>query len=153
MDTVFKPVRKVSDMQCVHIIKPDLRDLIPDSRPRLIVCALEHRRFAAAGDGQPALFIQRPANAAVLDRARGGGFAGNHGFFVGRAVIDRVFVCFGGKCRDGQRKQHTKSQHKCGEFLKILHYAASFSFTAAMVNTIVAALMFVTASLAETFAL
>ena len=59
--------------------------------------ALEHRRFAAAGDGQPALFIQRPANAAVLDRAGGGGFAGNHGFFVRRAVIDRVFVRFGGK--------------------------------------------------------
>ena len=63
------------------------------------------------------------------------------------------FVCFGGKCRDGQRKQHTKSQHKCGKFLEILHYAASFSFTAAIVKITVAALMFVTASLAETFAL
>ena len=80
------------------------------------VRALEHRRFAAAGDGQPALFIQRPANAAVLDRARGGGFAGNHGFFVGRAVIDRVFICFGGKCRNAQRQQHTEDKQKCCDF-------------------------------------
>ena len=153
VDAALEPVRQIRDGQRFHILKPDLGDLIPDSRPRLIVCALEHRRFAAARDGQPALFIQRPANAAVLDRARGGSFVGNHGFFVGRAVIDRVLVHFGGKCRDGQRKQHTKSQHKCSEFLKILHYAASFSFTAAIVKITVAALMFVTASLADTLAL
>ena len=46
IDAVFKPVRKVSDMQCVHIIKPDLRDLIPDSRPRLVILAGE--RFTVA---------------------------------------------------------------------------------------------------------
>ena len=62
----LEPVRQIRDGQRFHILKPDLGDLIPDSRPRLIVCALEHRRFATAGDGQPALFIQRPANALSL---------------------------------------------------------------------------------------
>ena len=153
VDAALEPVCQIWDGQRFHVLEPDLGDLIADSRPRLIVRTGKDRSFAAAGDGQPALFIQRPANAAVLNRARGGGFAGNHGFFVRRAVIDRVFVRVGGKCRDGQRKQHTKSQHKCSKFLKILHHAASFSFTAAIVNTIVAALMFVTTSLAKTFAL
>ena len=36
----------------------------------------------------------------------------HHGFFVRRAVIDRVFVRFGGKCRNGQRKQHTEGKQQ-----------------------------------------
>ena len=68
-------------------------------------------------------------------------------------MVDCVFIHFRCKCSNGQGKHHAKSQHKCGEFLEILHYAASFSFTAVIVKITVAALTFVTASLAETFAL
>ena len=71
MDTVFKPVRKVSDMQCVHIIKPDLRDLIPDSRPRLVILACERLTVAGAGDRQPVVFVQLPLDLAAGDRAGG----------------------------------------------------------------------------------
>ena len=76
VDAALEPVRQIWDGQRFHVLKPDLGDLIADSRPRLIVCALERRRFAAAGDGQPAFVIKLPADAAVLDRARGGGFGG-----------------------------------------------------------------------------
>ena len=97
VDAALEPVCQIWDGQRFHVLKPDLGDLVADSCPRLIVRTGKDRRFAAAGDGKPAFGIQRPANAAVLDRAGGGGFAGNHGFFVRRAVIDRVFVRFGGK--------------------------------------------------------
>ena len=71
IDAVFKPVRKVSDMQCVHIIKPDLRDLIPHSRPRLIFLAGERLTVAGAGDRQPVVFVQLPLDLAAGDRAGG----------------------------------------------------------------------------------
>jgi len=156
VDAVLEPIRQIWDGQRFHVLEPDLGDLIADSRPRLIVCALEHRRFAAAGDGQPTLGVQRPFDAAARNRAAGRSFTRNglHGdFFVRGAFIDRVFVIFDCKRRNAQRKHHTEGKQQCGEFLEILHHAASFSLTAAMVNTIVAALTFVTASDAETFAL
>jgi len=153
MDTVFKPVRKVSDMQCVHIIKPDLRDLIPDSRPRLVILACERFTVTGAGDRQPVVFVQLPLDLAAGDRAGGGCFGLCCDFFVRGAVVDRVCFRFSGKCGHRQGQQHTQSQHKCGEFLKILHYAASLSVTAAIVKITVAALTLVTASLADTFAL
>ena len=103
-------------------------DVFPHFMPRLIFRACECGNSAVAGDRKCAAVIQRPRQIA------GGRFLRS-------------------KRGNAQREQHAKSQHKCGEFLEILHYAASFSLTAAMVNTIVAALMFVTASLAETFAL
>ena len=74
IDAVFKPVRKISDMQCVHIIKPGLRDLIPDSRPRLIVLACERVTSAGAGDHQPVVLIQLPLDLAARDRAGGDRF-------------------------------------------------------------------------------
>ena len=156
IDTALEPVRQIWDGQRFHVLKPDLGDLVADSRPRLIVSALEHRRFAAAGDGQPTVGIQRPLDTAAWNRAGRFGLArsGLHGdFFIWGAFIDCVFIRFRCKCSNGQGKHHAKGQHKCGEFLEILHYAASFSFTAAIVKITVAALMFVTASLAETFAL
>jgi len=152
----LEPVCQIRNAQGFHILEPDLGDLLPHSRPRLIVCACKHRRFAAAGDGQPTLGVQRPFDAAARNRAAGRSFTRNglHGdFFVRGAFIGRVFVIFDCKRRNAQRKHHTEGKQQCGEFLEILHHAASFSLTAAMVNTIVAALTFVTASDAETFAL
>ena len=91
-------------------------------------------------------------SAGTMDEfGRGNGLHGD--FFVRGAFIDRVFVIFDCKRRNAQRKHHTEGKQQSGEFLEILHHAASFSLTAAMVNTIVAALTFVTASDAETFAL
>jgi len=156
VDAALEPVCQIRNAQGFHILEPDLGDLLPHSRPRLIVCACKHRRFAAAGDGQPTLGVQRPFDAAARNRAAGRSFTRNglHGdFFVRGAFIDRVFVIFDCKRRNAQRKHHTEGKQQCGEFLEILHHAASFSLTAAMVNTIVAALTFVTASDAETFAL
>jgi hypothetical protein len=154
VDAALEPIRQIWDGQRFHVLKPDLGDLVADSRPRLIVCALEHRRFAAAGDGKPAFGIQRPFDTAARNCATGCSFGRLHGdFFFRRAFVVCVFIRFRCKCSNGQGKHHAKSQHKCGEFFEILHYAASFSLTAAMVNTIVAALTFVTASDAETFAL
>jgi len=153
IDTVLKPVRKVGNLEIFHIVKPDLRDLIPDSRPRLIVLAGERLTIAGAGDHQPVVLIQFPLNLAVRDRARGGCFGRRSHVFVRDAVVDRVCFRFSCKCSHGQREQHTQSQHKRDELLEFLHHAASLSVTAAMVNTIVAALTLVTASLADTFAL
>lgn len=56
----LEPVCQIRNAQGFHILEPDLGDLLPHSRPRLIVCACKHRRFAAAGDGQPTLGVQRP---------------------------------------------------------------------------------------------
>ena len=67
----LKPVRKVRDCQRLHIVIPDLCDLVAVFRPRLIVCALEYRSFAAAGNGQPAMRIKLPLDFAVRDRAAG----------------------------------------------------------------------------------
>ena len=103
-------------------------DVFPHFMPRLVVCACKRGNSAVAGNDKRSAVVQRPrqiAGGRFLRSERG----------------------------NAQREQHTKSQHKCSEFLKILHYAASFSFTAAIVKITVAALMFVTASLAETFAL
>ncbi len=44
-------------VKVLHVVEPDFRDLLPIFRPRLVVCALEYGRFAAAGNGQPALRI------------------------------------------------------------------------------------------------
>ena len=150
---VFKPVRKVSDMQCVHIIKPDLRNLIPDSRPRLVVLARERLTVAGAGNHQPVVLIQFPLDLAAGDRAGSSRLRLCCNFFVESTVIDRMHVRLCRECGHGQGKQHTQSQHKCGEFLKILHHAASLSVTAAIVKITIAALTLVTASLADTFAL
>ena len=103
-------------------------DVFPHFMPRLIFRACECGDSAVAGDRKCAAVVQRPRQVSCgrfLRSERG----------------------------NAQREQHAKGQHKCGEFLEILHYAASFSFTAAIVKITVAALMFVTASLAETFAL
>ena len=51
VDTALEPVRQIWDGQRFHVLKPDLGDLIADSRPRLIVRTGKDRRFAAAGDG------------------------------------------------------------------------------------------------------
>ena len=150
----LEPVCQIRNAQGFHILEPDLGDLIADSRPRLIVRTGKDRRFATAGDGKPAFGIQRPFDTAARNCATGCSFGRLHGdFFFRRAFVDCVFIRFRCKCSNGQGKHHAKSQHKCGEFLEILHYAASFSFTAAIVKITVAALTFVTASLAETFAL
>ena len=153
----LKPVCQIRDVQGFHVLEPDFGDLLPIFRPRLTVCALEYGGFAAAGNGQPAVRIERPFDFTVWDRAAGRGFSGLHGdFFIGYPFIDRVFMVvmfFSGKRRNAQLERHTENKQQCGEFLEILHHAASFSLTAAMVNTIVAALTFVTASDAETFAL
>ena len=150
---VFKPVRKIGNFEIFHIVKPDLRDLIPHSRPRLIVLAGKRRTIAGAGDHQPVVLIQFPLDFAARDRAGGSSFNGHSHFFVRGAGVDRVCFRFSGECGHGQREQHTQSQHKRDELLEFLHHAASLSVTAAMVNTIVAALTLVTASLADTFAL
>ena len=152
-DAALEPVRQIRDGQCFHVLKPDLGDLIADSRPRLIVLAGKRRTIAGAGDHQPVVLIQFPLNLAVRDRAGGGCFGRNSSFFVRGAVVDRVRFRFSCKCSHGQREQHTQSQHRRDELLEFLHHAASLSVTAAMVNTIVAALALVTASLADTFAL
>ena len=39
VDAALEPVRQIWDGQRFHVLKPDLGDLIADSRPRLIVCA------------------------------------------------------------------------------------------------------------------
>ena len=153
IDAVLKPVREIGNSEVFHVIKPDLRDLIPDSRPRLVVLAGERITIAGAGDHQPVVFVQLPLDLAAGDRAGGGCFGRRSHVFVRGAVVDSVCFRFSGEYSHGQREQHTQSQHKCGEFLEILHHAASLSVTAAMVNTIVAALALVTASLADTFAL
>ena len=51
----LEPARQIWDGQRFHVLKPDLGDLLPDGRPRLIVRTGKDRRFAAAGDGKPAL--------------------------------------------------------------------------------------------------
>lgn len=66
-DAVFKPVRKISDMQCVHIIKPDLRDLILTVAHGVDRPACERVTSAGAGDHQP-LLIQLPLDLAARDR-------------------------------------------------------------------------------------
>ena len=90
VDAALEPVCQIWDGQRFHVLKPDLGDLIADSRPRLIVCAGKDRRFAAAGDGQPTLGVQRPFDAAARNRAAGRSFTRNglHGdFFVRGAFI------------------------------------------------------------------
>ena len=123
-----EPVRHVGNNHMCAGIKLHACDVFPHFVPRLIFRARECGNSAVAGDGKRAAVIQRPCQVACrrfLRSERG----------------------------NAQREQHAKSQHKCSKFLEILHYAASFSFTAAIVKITVAALMFVTASLAETFAL
>ena len=103
-------------------------DVFPHFMPRLVVCACKRGNSAVAGNDKRSAVVQRPrqiAGGRFLRSERG----------------------------NAQREQHAKSQHKCSKFLEILHHAASFSLTAAIVKITVAALMFVTASLAETFAL
>ena len=46
IDAVLKPVREIGNFEIFHIVKPDLRDLIPHSRPRLIVLAGERRTIS-----------------------------------------------------------------------------------------------------------
>ena len=71
VDAALEPIRQIWDGQRFHVLEPDLGDLIADRRPRLIVCALEYRRFAGAGDRQPALAVQLPFDFAAGDRAGG----------------------------------------------------------------------------------
>mgnify|MGYP000531547644 CR=1 FL=1 len=80
IDAVLKPVREIGNSEVFHVIKPDLRDLIPDSRPRLVVLAGERITIAGAGDHQPVVFVQLPLDLAAGDRAGGGSFGGNRGF-------------------------------------------------------------------------
>ena len=71
IDAVLKPVRKVGNLEIFHIVKPDLRDLIPDSRPRLVILACERFTVTGAGDRQPVVFVQLPLDLAAGDRAGG----------------------------------------------------------------------------------
>ena len=99
-DAVFKPVRKISDMQCVHIIKPDLRDLVTISRPRLVGLAGERLTVAGAGDRQPVVLIQFPLDLTAGNCA-GGDCFGRSSRFFGCAVIDRMRVRFCRECGHG----------------------------------------------------
>ena len=93
----LKPVRKVWNRQRFHIVIPDFRDLFPIFHPRLVICALEYGRFAAAGNGQPAMRIKLPFDFAVRDRAAG----------------NRIAGC---KRRNAQGEHHAEGEHQSCKF-------------------------------------
>ena len=100
VSAALEPVCEVGNCQSSHIVVPDLDDLLPVRRPRLIIRALEHRRSTCAGNGQPASRVQRPADAAALDRA-----AGNR--------------CIRRKCRNAQGEHHAEGEQKCYDFSQL----------------------------------